>query len=322
MERDVMYVDADPATNLPAYSGDELRFAQQALQAGVFFANDFKVTATAGLSVDVAGGRGIAVPVFGGTQAGTRYGIYNDAVVNSDNFEAGGIPANASANPRLDAVVARVWDHTQDGSGQRKWRLVYIAGSPSAGAALGGTLPSLPTGSLILAEVLTPGSNPTSIPATNIRDRRGWARGAYTQVIRTSDGGGGSDYPFTSATPTVLDAFNVQRRVECSGAALEIILRGVAQHSIVDFELIVSLRMDGAPLSGGQAHYITPSGPATRWAGFNIAWDIIPPAGSHLFAPYVSNSGGAGTATIKAAAGVPLEFVIREFGGRLVADNS
>src|SRR4051794_33055749 len=116
-ERDVLFLDTDPTSGLPVYSGDEYRFALQLGQEGVFAPTDLLVQSGGGLTVEVGLGRGLVDSGTPTGQSGFRYGIFNDATVNSAAFEAGGIPANASVNPRLDAVIARVWDHTQDGSG-------------------------------------------------------------------------------------------------------------------------------------------------------------------------------------------------------------
>lgn len=208
-------------------------------------------------------------------QAGTRYGIFNDATKNSAAFEAGGIPANASVNPRLDAVVARVWNHAQDGSGLRKWRLVYVAGSASSSAALGGTLPTLPATSLLLAEVLVPGSNPASIPTANIRDRRPWVRGAYRHLKKTT-----GNMTRSTNTPTLLAPTELQDRIECTGKPLRVTLdcdyfTGGANKSIV-----VDLAIDGT--SQGMWTIDTSLGTAGLTNHLHANWLITPTAGSHL----------------------------------------
>lgn len=303
-ERDLLYVDADPVTSLPSYSGDELRMAFQGYQAGVFGSINLKVTpGVAGLTVDVDAGRGIVFSQFAGAQAGFYYGIYNDAVVNSANFEAGGIPANASANPRLDAVVARVWDHTYDGTGQRKWRIVYVTGSPSAGAALGGTLPSLPISSLLLAEVLVPGSNPTSIPAGNIRDRRPWARGAFSAITRT-----GGDLTRTSATPILLDSTFLYPRYECSGNVIRVAIDCNWFPAIADKSMGMDLFIDG--VGQGDARFSRGSAIAgTRFVG---TWLVTPSPGTHQIGPALWSLDGVTQVTVKSTVSEPLFMTVEE----------
>lgn len=245
-ESDPIYIDADPGSGLPTMSAAEMRISHMGLQAGALGVGDLLVTTGAGLSIDVAAGRGFVDSAISVPQAGTRYGIYNDATKNSADFEAGGIPANGSTNPRLDAVIAQVWDDTIDGSGQRKWRLVYVAGSATAGAALGGTLPAGLSGSyILLAEVLVPGSNPASIPSANIRDRRRMARGFTTRVLATA-----TSPTKTTSTFSTLDGFSVTR--EFSGAPVEVIANVEFWHNNVGFW--VSLRIDisngAVPLPG------------------------------------------------------------------------
>ena len=306
------FLDADPTTLLPKMGASELRFPLEIVQEGVFDTNDLSVSAGAGLSVDVATGRAVVDSTFVLTQPGRRYGIYNDATVNSASFESGGIPSNGSGNPRLDVVVARVYDHTYTGdTNQRKWRLQYIAGTASSSAALGGTLPGgIPSTSLLLAEVLVPAGNPATIPAANIRDRRTWARGGYTKIVRTS-----GNYTVTSqsAPGTLIDATNLQPRIECSGAPVRVLLAGDLQVNATDGYMAIQFFLDGAPIeTNGPTFYHTP-GPVNRAERLNAFWDLVPSAGSHLIGPAAYLGGGATSGAVKASTPDPLQFVVQEF---------
>jgi hypothetical protein len=158
--------------NAVAIPGQGLRHAfETPIGVGVFGHTDLKVTAGTGLAVDVSEGiawiRGSSI---------TDQGLYrcrNDAAKSSSSFEAGGIQAAHGTNPRLDMIVARVYDHDADNSGLRKWRLEVVTGTPTAGSTLDtrAGAAAQPASSLHLADVLVPAAA-GSIAAGDIRDRR------------------------------------------------------------------------------------------------------------------------------------------------------
>jgi hypothetical protein len=311
-KRDSLWIDADPATNLPAYSGLELRGALNCFQPGVIGAGDFKVTTGAGLTVDSAAGRAAIGASAGGVIFPGLYYAVDDAAENSATFErtggGTGIPANASTNPRLDAVVLHQYDHSLDSSGRRVWVREYVPGTPVGGAALGGTLPSLPTSSLLIAEVLVPANNPATIPSANVRDRRPWAKGAYRRIMRSA-----GNYTTSSTSLAYIDSTNLAPRLELSGAPCRVSLRGVSSASASHwFYLLANGNyIDGA--SDGYPRRNTSSEITT------ISWEFVPTPGSQTIAPAWNIN--TGTATLLALTTSPLVLVVEEIA-RPNADNS
>lgn len=312
-KRDALFINAGSGS-LPSYDANELRQMLDLFQAGVIGAGDFKVTAGSGLALSSAAGRalvtpsGSGVPTFPG-----RYAISDDAAEGSATWENGPIPANPGANPRLDAVVLHVFDAGFSGS-RREWVREYVPGVAASGAALGGTLPTLPDSSLLLAEVLIPANatTATAIPAGNIRDRRRWARGAYDLVSRTSNAGGTNDYTTSSTSLVAIDSTNLNRRIECSGAPLRVHLRSSAYASAGQ-HMASGLMLDGVVVDAGPPFYLDQYDTATV---FSTSWDIVPAAGSHLIAPAWRVSGGTGR--LHARADSKLQLVIEE----IVRQNS
>lgn len=175
----------------PSISAQELRSSFTGLQPGVLgtahtSSNHLKVSAgTVGRSIDVAEGIGMILGVSITDQG--LYRVRNDGVKNSSAFETGGIPANATANPRVDQVIARLFDQVD----RKNWRLEIVAGTPSAGATLDNRTGAVSdenitagggAGWIRLADYLVP-AGATSIGPANIRDRRAMAQGVRTSTV-------------------------------------------------------------------------------------------------------------------------------------------
>jgi hypothetical protein len=119
-------------------------------QEGIVDAGDFAVSqrgAGANMSVDVAAGA-----AFVQGDDATRQGIYevvNDATINV------AIAANASGNPRIDAIVLQVNDSSVTGATDVP-AVSALAGTPTAGATLANLLgkPSIPNTCLLLRYVV------------------------------------------------------------------------------------------------------------------------------------------------------------------------
>lgn len=247
--RDPVFIDADPTTLLPAMSGQEMRWANEAIQAGVFGAGDLKVTASSGMVLSVAAGLGAVQGNVGGVWLPGKYLCGLDAAVLSSAIDRSdgsgqGFAANASAFPRLDQLIARVWDHSLDGSGLRRWLLQIVQGVATSGATLANRSGAvadgaLPANVLRLADVLVPGGNPTSIPSGNIQDRRPSARGLFANPTPTTNAPTVGTGVLTLAEMTVTGEF--------SGAPVEIAWSMTAQcASACSVDLF--LQLDGAPL--------------------------------------------------------------------------
>lgn len=96
------------------------------------------------------------------------YSCYNDAPVTRT------ATANASGNPRIDTVVARVYDSTY-GEGADEWKLEIIAGTPTGGATLtnlNGAASLVGLNAIPLAYVLVANGEVGPIDAADILDAR------------------------------------------------------------------------------------------------------------------------------------------------------
>src|SRR5262249_43841760 len=155
-ELDVMYQNA---VSIP---GRELRHGFDGpLGEGVEGSTDLLVTAGAApTSVDVAAGVGY-VRGDGLNDLGL-YRCRNDATKGSAAFETGGLAAPDATKPRLDQIVARVFDNDVDGFGSHKWRLAVVTGVPTTGATLDNRegKAELPNSAMLLADVLVPAGAP------------------------------------------------------------------------------------------------------------------------------------------------------------------
>jgi hypothetical protein len=284
-----------------------LRHAFDALQEGVLGSGDLKVTPQgSGLHVNVAAGAGF---VQGDTVTDQGlYRAYNDSSKGSDAFEAGDFAAANGSNPRIDQVCAKVFDQEVDAGGQYKWRLVVVPGTATSGATLDNRTgaAALPSSHLRLADVLVPTSfTGPFVQATHIRDRRPWARGAWFESLQAT----GADYSVSSTSYAVLDATNLQARLECSGVPMRITFRaglGVASTSL----LIVQPRMDAAVLPGHGTEGQTAFYPSGGAGPSPTQFDFTPAAGSHLFTIYTRVT--SGTTTIDRGTDYSVQLTIEE----------
>jgi hypothetical protein len=156
-------------------TGVDLRFLLEEFQEGVLGVADLKVTA-AGAQVDVAAGRGIVKGDHATFQG--KYGIINDNVKNSVNFEGGGIPG-PQANPVLYQIIAKIWDPAfEGGAGVRRWRLQVVAGTPTSGATIDNRLGANPlTADPWRSAVRLADVHQATNGTLTVRDRRPMAKG-------------------------------------------------------------------------------------------------------------------------------------------------
>lgn len=288
-----------------AYSALQLRraLAGMPIQAGVIDALDLDVTQRAAgganMSVDVAAGSAWVKGTFTARQG--MYHVYNDAVANLT------IAANASGNPRIDQIVARVYDSIDGGNAQDTGTIEVVQGTATAGATLDNRsgAAALPGTSIRLADVLV-ANGAASITNANIRDRRPWARGAYTLITRNANAGGTDDYTSTTGSYIAVDATNLAPRIECSGVPLLIALHGSVVQSGATASITVY--MDGVDLNVQQDHQASGS---FAHGGTLLSVPYIPSAGSHKF-ELRWHRGGAGTVTLRASASKPAIFTIME----------
>lgn len=130
-------------------------------QSGVALPDDLAVTAAGVPNATVVVAAGSAV--IRGTSA-TGQGAYscrNDAPVSVT------ITANASGNPRIDLICARVFDSQYDGGGVDAWQLIAVAGTPSGSPSA----PATPANAIVLARVAV-ANGFSAITSGNITDYR------------------------------------------------------------------------------------------------------------------------------------------------------
>jgi hypothetical protein len=145
--------------------------AKLMLAEGIFTSGALAVTQNAapGMSVFVAAGN--ALVQNDSAEAGS-YLIYNDATVTK------AIAAADPANPRIDRVIAQIYDATDISGALNKWAIEVLtgvaAGSPAA--------PALPSNAMSLATVAV-AAGATQIVNANITDTRAaisFQTGIYT----------------------------------------------------------------------------------------------------------------------------------------------
>jgi hypothetical protein len=82
-------------------------------------------------------------------------------------------------NPRLDGIDLQVQDDDEDGSGQRRARIVYVPGTPASSPSA----PTITDNSLRLATILVPANGS---PAPSVSSMAQYALGAAVVPIRTT----------------------------------------------------------------------------------------------------------------------------------------
>jgi hypothetical protein len=272
------------------------------LQEGVLGPGDLKVTPSAsGNRVDLAAGYAAVKGDSGTASLGLTQGLF--AVVNDAPVVNVAMPAQDATNPRIDLVCVRVRDSSD---------LATL--DNMAGAA------ALPNDCILLAAVLTPaGVGLSTISPGNVRDRRRFARGAYSYTRRVANAGGGSNYTTTSTSYVPIDSTNLARRVELGGGPVRVRMTGAVQHTAVG-RAAFSVLYDGAVLDGNEA-IVAITATATGYGGSLYEYEFVPGgAGSHVFVPQF-NAVQAGTLTLFAQAAQPLTFIVTEIA-RGVGDNT
>lgn len=273
----------------PGYSAlDDRRQGSGPLQAGVLGSAasvtaggvagvtnaDFMVTqrnAGANMSVDINMPAGGFAWVAGTTITGQ--GLYCVPVhtTNINEIIAGADPTN----PRVDQVILEIQDNAIDASGGNLARTRVVIGTPQAGATLAsrGGAPALPNNCLLLADVLVPAAA-TTVPNSNIRDRRKWARGASLSVVGSAAG----NFTTTSTAAASLAAGAFDARLECSGAPLDIDFSCTVSHTVANGVVVLNLNVDGVANQTQETQVAS----AGETLCMTFQKSLIPAAGSHL----------------------------------------
>lgn len=82
------------------------------------------------------------------------------------------IGASNASNPRIDVVVAHVYDAVDDSGVLNSWALEVVPGTPASSPVA----PAVPSNAIILAQVAVPAAS-TSVTAGNVTDLRTWEVG-------------------------------------------------------------------------------------------------------------------------------------------------
>lgn len=280
------------------------------VQEGVLESGAWKVTAGGALNVSIASSIGTGALVKGDNI--TSQGLYYVAPHSTAIVEAH--TAAHATLPRIDQIVLEVLDATHDGGASNTVRTRIVDGTATAAATLDNRngAAALPNNALRLADVLIPAAAVTVL-AGNIRDRRQWARGAYSRIVRNANAAAGSDYTTTSATMVDIDATNLMMRLECSGLPVRFSLRGRMSNAGTNQLWGFAISVDSVTGVDGATSYMY--GGHNSVAGgelpLDFIWDWIPAAGSHVIKPQWAVS-GASASSLLARTTVPALFTVEE----------
>lgn len=226
----------------------------------------------------------------------------------SDAYEARTHDA-AVTYPRIDQVIARVQDSTENGNvGPDVGTLEIVKGVEASGATLDNRLGattegSIPKNFIRLADVLiTPGMG--VIPNGNIRDRRGWALGVFGR----GDWSGGTSTVNITAGSFVTPPGLGPLRLELSGATIRVQLQAIFTAVTGPLSLALAAFINGAELDQATKTYAAVhSGKAVTIPASPEIFGITP--GSTLIDPKVyADTSGTGNPNMTG----PVRFTVRE----------
>lgn len=166
--------------NVPNYTARSFRrMADYALGEGVADYGAYRVSFSAGLTVNVAAGVGF---VRGASNA--DQGIYRCTNLTNRTVT---LPAADATNPRLDQIVLQVQDAAEDTGAGNQGVVTFITGTPTPGATLdnrsgAGALTVASPSLIVLADVLVAANNSPALSGSSIRDRRPTATPGTTPV--------------------------------------------------------------------------------------------------------------------------------------------
>jgi hypothetical protein len=282
-----------------------------ALQAGVLDAGSFEVTQASGgasMVIDIASnvGRGAFVQQ-------TSTSLLFPVAAKGSKSTVTATTAHATL-PRVDRVVVSMAGVVS-----------LVAGTATSGATLDNLTgaASVPSDSLLLADVLVPATD-TTLSNSQIRDRRKWSRGAFCRIARTSNAAAGNDYSVTSTTMAALDATNIKPRIECSGAPLRVRLLTTltTTGTYVFSPQIDGVGMDGMANDGGSSATQSLLAQNSELTASGLEWVTVPTAGSHRIYPAFAVSTGGNTLTLRAQAAAPLLWIVEEILTQNTANNA
>lgn len=272
------------------------------VQQGAWDDLDFKVTPASGMTVDV----GIGYALVTANQSGNQ-GIYH-----VENTAATGTVTAAHATlPRVDRVILKINDPATDvGLGTSTPAIQVLAGSATSGANLDNRTgaQSIPTGALLLADILVPAAS-SSILAANVRDRRTAARGTFFRAIATS-----GSIAISALSPTPVWTSELRRRFEVASSSvpveISIMYDGTGSASNTYLGIDIEEVRDGVTLAVIESVAMAGNWHSTVQQGFSRRWVLGMTPGSSLIYPafYVN----ANNVTVSAVASAPVLFTVRE----------
>ncbi len=233
------------------------------IQAGVVQSGDYALTVNSTTQVTVVAGTSFVTQASGALLQTNTTG---STVLSS-------IPA--ATNNRIDQIVVDSAGVVTRLAGTSDLAGNTLAANPSTG----GGRATIPTGSMRLHDLqVTSGG----VISANCRDRRSWARGAFT-VIRRSSG----NYTTTANAYVDVDATNLKPRIECSGAPVRIFADFQYRHNASGVTAsYFALAVDGVQVKSKDLSISVNTDMAVTLEAV-----YIPTPGSHVFAlQYGSNS--------------------------------
>lgn len=156
--------------NVPNYTARSIRrMVDYAIGEGVVDYSAYRVSFSAGLTVNVSAGVG-----FIRGNSNSDQGLYRCTNLTNRTVT---LPAADATNPRIDQIVLQVQDAFEDAGAGNQGAVTFLAGTPTAGATLdnrNGVAPlAVNSPSLIvLADVLVNANNSPALSTSSIRDRR------------------------------------------------------------------------------------------------------------------------------------------------------
>ena len=229
------------------------------------YQTDMVVTnAATGLRVDIAAGAAWVKGDSGTPGMGISQGLFsvvNDAAVAN----AVTLPAAHASNPRLDAIVLKVRDSSDLGSGADDAIFDYVQGTATAGATLLNRTgaAAIPNDCLHLADVLVP-ATATNLTAANIRDRRLPANGRATRYVAAAETTTSSSFVELATLETV-DLY-----IPGGGAVVDLTYNALGKVSSGAQAGQVALFIRDAAGTSNQAKRVTQNAPAAVADGGGI----------------------------------------------------
>lgn len=251
------------------------------VQEGVVDAADGMMSRQAANTIRVAAGKGwVDGDAVAGIGTGRIYAEWDQTDVTVPNAGAGLF--------RIDQLVAVL----QGGHGSKALVTRVAGATENAGHVLdtGAAYGALPAGALRLGAVRSGATGVADTTATNMRDRRPWARGAFDRRV------GAGSYSRAIVGYAAMDATLLQSRIECSGVPLRVRLVGGRITNAGGYAADFRLSVDGsAIIESSMLDGVTAGLSGGYWGPVFLDVTFTPAAGSHLLVPEWTVNAGTST---------------------------